>query len=177
MEHFCLARSFIDSWKKSIASRVSLKSGAFNNRCLKSVQIRCFSGPYFPVSRLSDLLRKSPYKVQIQEDTDQKKLRIWTPYSAVNCVTKGVAQKVFYKNVLKNFAKITGKYLHRRIFFNKVASLQFYQERNSRFNFSDDFCNIFTRQLFIEHLSTCEWQLWVLANWRRILAIHNKLYH
>ena len=40
-----------------------------------------FSGPYFPVFGLNtygDLLRTSPCSVQIQENTDQKKFRIWT---------------------------------------------------------------------------------------------------
>ena len=36
------------------------------------------SDPYFPVLELNNLLRKSPYTVRIQENTDQKKLRIWT---------------------------------------------------------------------------------------------------
>ena len=36
---------------------------------MKSVQIRSFSGPYFP------------YSVQMQENTDQKKLVIWTLFT------------------------------------------------------------------------------------------------
>ena len=36
---------------------------------------------YFPVCGL----RKSPYSVQIQENTDQKKLRIWTLFT--HCVS------------------------------------------------------------------------------------------
>ena len=39
-----------------------------------------FSGPYFPVFEKNTeiyLLRKSPYSVRIQENKDQKKLRIW----------------------------------------------------------------------------------------------------
>ena len=42
-----------------------------NYHCLKSVQIRSFSGPHF-------LRSKSPYSARIQENTDQKKFRIWT---------------------------------------------------------------------------------------------------
>ena len=38
-----------------------------------------FSDPYFPAFRLNtEIYGKSPYSVQIQENTDQKKLRIWT---------------------------------------------------------------------------------------------------
>ena len=48
---------------------------------MKSVQKRIFSGPYFPVFGF----RKSPYSVQIQENTDQKKLRIWTLF--MQCVS------------------------------------------------------------------------------------------
>ena len=44
--------------------------------CVESVQI-VFSGPYFPVFELS----KSPYSLRIQENTDQKKLRIWTLFA------------------------------------------------------------------------------------------------
>ena len=61
--------------------------------CLKSVQIRSFFWSVFSCIRTEygdllrkscirteygDLLRKSPYSVRIQENTDQKKLRIWT---------------------------------------------------------------------------------------------------
>ena len=46
--------------------------------CMKSVQIKTFSGPYFLYLDLMRRLRsKSPYSVRIQENTDQKKLRIW----------------------------------------------------------------------------------------------------
>ena len=43
--------------------------------CVKSVQIRSFSGPYFPSL---GLITKTPYSVRMLENTDQKKLRIWT---------------------------------------------------------------------------------------------------
>ena len=42
-----------------------------NYHCLKIVQIRRFSGPHF-------LRSKSSYSARIQENTDQKKFRIWT---------------------------------------------------------------------------------------------------
>ena len=46
-----------------------------------------FSGPYFPAFGLNtEILRISPYSVRMGENTDQKKLCIWTlfmprPYS------------------------------------------------------------------------------------------------
>ena len=37
-----------------------------------------FSGPYFPIFGMNNYLRwKPPYLIRIQENTDQKKLRIW----------------------------------------------------------------------------------------------------
>ena len=51
--------------------------------CVKSVQIRSFS--WFLFSRIStecgDLRGKSLCSVRIRENTDQKKLRIWTPFT------------------------------------------------------------------------------------------------
>ena len=41
---------------------------------------RVFSGPYFPLLGLN-LLRKSSYSVQIRENAEQKKLRIWTLFT------------------------------------------------------------------------------------------------
>ena len=48
--------------------------------CMKSVQIRSFFWSVFSCIQIEfeDLLHKSLYCVQIQENTDQKKLRIWT---------------------------------------------------------------------------------------------------
>ena len=51
--------------------------------CMKSVQIRRFFWSVFPCIRTEygDLRSKSPYSVRIQENTDQKKLRIWTLFT------------------------------------------------------------------------------------------------
>ena len=59
-------------------------------RCVKSVQIGSFSGPYFPVFRLN-MERQSicPYSVPIQENTDQKKLHIWTLFTQCKIVLNG----------------------------------------------------------------------------------------
>ena len=51
-----------------------------HGHCLKNVQIWSFLWSVFFRIRpeYGDLLRKSPYLVRIQENTDQKRLRIWT---------------------------------------------------------------------------------------------------
>ena len=53
---------------------------------MKSVLIQCFFWSVFSYIRTEngDLLRKSPYSVRIQENTDQKKLRIWTLFHVVS---------------------------------------------------------------------------------------------
>ena len=49
----------------------------------KVSKCRVISGPHFPVfvPKYRDLWSKSPYSVKIQENTDQKKLRIWTLFT------------------------------------------------------------------------------------------------
>ena len=49
--------------------------------------------------------------------------------------------EVFCKDVLRNFAKLTGKYLCHRLFFSKVAEL-----------FARKFCEISKNTFFTEHL-------------------------
>ena len=51
--------------------------------CVKSVQIRNFFWSVFSCIRTKygDLLRKFPYLIRIQENMDQKKLRIWTLFT------------------------------------------------------------------------------------------------
>ena len=53
---------------------------------MKSVKIRCFFWSVFSRIRtehgdFGDLHSKSPYSVRIRENTDQKKLRIWTLFT------------------------------------------------------------------------------------------------
>ena len=50
---------------------VSWKGRPYNLYCVKNVPIWSFSGPYFPVF---PVFCKSPYSVQIWENTNQKKL-------------------------------------------------------------------------------------------------------
>ena len=51
--------------------------------CVKSVQIKSFFWPAFSsiCSKYGDFLCNCPYSVQIQENTDQKKLHIWTLFT------------------------------------------------------------------------------------------------
>ena len=55
----------------------------FNFHCLKSVQIWSFFWSVFFCiwTEYGDLRSKSPYSVRIQNNTDQKKLRIWTLFT------------------------------------------------------------------------------------------------
>ena len=50
---------------------------------MKSVQMRSFFWSVFSCIRTEygDLRNKSPYSVQIQENADQKNLRIWTLFA------------------------------------------------------------------------------------------------
>ena len=54
--------------------------------CIKSVQIRSYFWSLFFCIRIEyeDLLRKSPYSIRIQENTEQKLLRIWTLFTFWN---------------------------------------------------------------------------------------------
>ena len=54
--------------------------------CVESVQIRSFFWSVFPCIRTKyrDLQSKYAYSVRIQENTDQKKLRIWTLHAVIN---------------------------------------------------------------------------------------------
>ena len=63
-----------------IQSNLQLSEFCKGIHCVKSVQIRSFFWSVFSCSRTEyvDLLRKTPYSVRMQENTDQKKLRIWT---------------------------------------------------------------------------------------------------
>ena len=49
------------------------------NTAWKGSKHGVLSGPYFPVFGLNtEIYSKSPYSVRIQENTDQKELRVWT---------------------------------------------------------------------------------------------------
>ena len=55
------------------------------SHCVKSVQIRSFFWSVF--SCIQYLRSKSPYSVRIQENTNQKKLHIWTFFSSIGNTT------------------------------------------------------------------------------------------
>ena len=61
---------FVSPWKKVLFTLLFIAS-EMKYHCVKSVQIRSFSGPYFL------------YSVRIQRNTDQKKLRIWTLFMQI----------------------------------------------------------------------------------------------
>ena len=55
----------------------------FHPHCVKSVQIRSFFWSVFSRIRTEygEILRISPYSVRVRENTDQKKLGIWTLFT------------------------------------------------------------------------------------------------
>ena len=73
-----LVYSCLFEYKVSSESR---KVSSFH--CVESIQIRTFFWSVFSRTRAEYgyLLRKSPYSVRIRENTDQKKLRIWTIFT------------------------------------------------------------------------------------------------
>ena len=56
------------------------------------------------------------------------------------------------KTVLNNFAKFTGKQLCQSLFFNKRLFLTFFKRETLAQLFSCEFCEIFQKTLFTEHL-------------------------
>ena len=66
--------------------------------CVKSVQIASFFWSVFSSNWTDhgDLLRKSPYSVQTQENTDQKKIRIWTLFTQWEALTRENDHEIIY---------------------------------------------------------------------------------
>ena len=62
------------------------------SHCVKSVQMRSFFWSVISCirSEYGDLLRKCPYSVRIKENTDQKKLCVWTFF--IQCHLKMIAR-------------------------------------------------------------------------------------
>ena len=54
-----------------------------NKHCVKSFQIRSFFWSIFSCicTEWRNLFRKSLYSVRIHENTDHKRLRVWTPFT------------------------------------------------------------------------------------------------
>ena len=70
----------------TVTQSVCIKCGyshVTNHHCVKSVQIRSFFWSAFSRIRTEygEILRIFPYSVQIRENMDQKKLRIWTHFT------------------------------------------------------------------------------------------------
>ena len=134
-------------------SRLSLsfKIKCFNKAyCAKSVQIRSFCWSVF--SRIRSI---SPYSVQMWENTDHKKLRIWTLFtqwprsSNWRCSVQ--------EGIFKNFTNFTVTQLYWNLLFNKVAGLKacnFIKKRLQRRSFPIKFAKFLRIPFFIEHLPT-----------------------
>ena len=58
------------------------------------------------------------------------------------------------KDVLKNFAKFTGKYLCQSHFFSKLQACNFIKKEILAQVFSCEFCEMFKNTFFTEHLRT-----------------------
>ena len=93
--------------------------------CVKSVQIRSFFWSVFCRiwTEYGDLLCKSPYSVQIWENTDQKKLRIWTIF--MRCM-EYIIRRPFYKSPVLNFKQIklyvgTSERVFKNLGWNKLS--------------------------------------------------------
>ena len=106
---------------------------------MKSVQMRGFFWSAFPCIRTGygDKLRKSPYSVQIQENTD-KKLRIWTLF------TQWKINLVWKKNKTKAFLKISLWEISFCLFITK-------QKQNKKcllsLNFGMEICKTVSRSI------------------------------
>ena len=122
------------------------------------------------------LVRIFLYLYWILENTNQKKLHIWTlftqcylnllPYTLQYPVKTTILilenrnpirrsrPEVFSKKLLLKFlAKLTRKHLSRSIILIKlhVVSLQLYQKEMARSSFSCDFCELFHNTFFAKH--------------------------
>ena len=85
--------------------------------CVKSVQIRSFfwSVLFHIRTEYGDLLRKSPYLVRIRENTDQKKLRIWTLFTELFLSKKPTVVQIFHQILNRGYLlfripSLTAKY-------------------------------------------------------------------
>ena len=77
-------------------------SKIINGHCVKSVQIRSFFWSVF--SRIWTVSHISPYSVRMRENTDQKRLRIWTLFMQWDFVAWFV---IFCVSFVENFEKFT----------------------------------------------------------------------
>ena len=102
---------------------------------MKSVQIRSYLWSVFFCIRTEylELLRKSPYSVRIQENTDQNELRIWTLFTLcqpISCELQSQwpslelveAEAFLRKSALKICSKFTGEHPCRSAISIKLLS-------------------------------------------------------
>ena len=89
--------------------------------CMKSVQIWSFFWSVFSciLTEYVDLLHKSPYSVKIQENTDQKKLRIWTLYGVHLCIQSE------YKKIWTRKNSAYGHFSRSVILLDNASSLHY----------------------------------------------------
>ena len=78
------AKEFLYQYNsRTTAVKLSAERTSTLLHCVERVQIQCFFWSLF--SRIwteyRDLRSKYLYSVQVRENTDQKKLRIWTPFA------------------------------------------------------------------------------------------------
>ena len=78
-------------------------SKIINGHCVKSVQIRSFFWSVF--SRIWTVSRISPCSVRMRENTDQKKLRIWTLFTQWDFAAWFAIFCVSFVENLKNLLK------------------------------------------------------------------------
>ena len=110
---------------------------------MESVQIRSFF--WSVISRIRteyrDLLRKSPYSVPIWENTDQKKLRIWTIFTQCLRICSYLLKKSFSRSACDSFSQKT--FISFPEISNIVPGASFRYKKNAK-----------KRQIYLEN---CTW--------------------
>ena len=146
------------------------------------------SGPHFPVFGLNAEIYSVNfwYSVQIQENTKQKKFRIWPLFTQcyLNRISYNLQYplrtnililenrnpirrsrpEVFYKKLLlKFFAKFTRKHLSRSLILISlhVVSLQLYQKEIATSSFSSGFCELFHNIIFAKQIRVITSDQWI----------------
>ena len=98
--------------------------------CVKNVQIRSFFWSVFPHIRTEyrDIFRISPYSVRIWQNTDQKKLRIWTLF--MQCTLSPIQTRKLRINtwLSLNSLPCLGSWFHSLIFKLVVLSMHLKEE-------------------------------------------------
>ena len=120
--------------------------------CVKSVQIPIIFWSVFSRIRTGygDLLRKSSYSVRIRENTDQKKLRIWTLHTVrvicnriqnCNVVTKKGSEKRFCS--LRESHYEQGIFSYDLLIFHLQCLVEFTCQFHTSTIYYETLCSIF----------------------------------